>query len=262
MFMNSLAKLTIIRSGQFFLDFVSLPPQAWNKTMSELKNNEGPTSINKFITMKGEIKIAISKDLDERARAVERDVKLKTLAYTKIEAAFDRLLLEMEAISACLSDVSIAFKEMNKVYNESLFKNEYLETGYSKFSTVMNEWSECYKKQRHFIHFEIRFFLKYVSKEINYLNKHSDIFKASRSRYLDFSLKMSKLPSLTIQQTSELNNLKRLYGYYLTRLLKEMKRMNKNQSKRFKNQFDTLTVKKKELIADQVVFQKLLEFNV
>lgn len=261
MFMNSLAKLSIVRSGQFFLDFVSLPPQAWNKTIAELKNNEGPTSLSKFITMSGEINISISKDLDEKARAIEKDVKLKTACYTKITSALDKLLLEMDTMSACLVDVSNAFKEMNKIYNESIFKNEYIETGFSKLSTAMNEWSECYKKQNHFIRYEIRFFLKYACKEINYINKHSDIFKAARTKYMDYSAKMGKLPSLTTSQTAEVHNLKRLYGYYLTRLLKEMKRLNKNQAKRFKRQFEAITDKKKELIADQISFQNLLEFK-
>lgn len=261
-FIDALIKTKIIRTSKLFLDFISQPKDEWKNSRVTYDKTPGPSNMSKFTTIEGIINISITKGLDMKALCIQRDINTKMLLYNKVNTSLHTVIAQMSVMSQCFQELSSAFKELSKGYNESMFKNDFLDLGYTKLGNLINDWSEGYTKQKTFFKTELKYYFKFMKKELNCFTFLVDEYKASRSKYFDYFNKMSKIPFLNNQQHSDLSSLKKYFGFFMNRAINEYYRLQKNHMKRLKLHFDTLTDRSSEFIVDYMSFIRLVSFNL
>ena len=75
--MNSLSENLLIRSGELFKDFVTLPLSQFLKIKNKYNLTQAPTNINEFYDFNGQIDISIRSDKEDICDKILGDIKVK-----------------------------------------------------------------------------------------------------------------------------------------------------------------------------------------
>lgn len=260
-FINALIKIKIIRSSKLFYNFISLTKDEWKNYHLTLDKKQTLMLLKQFSTVEGLIQIKITKELDDNASLIQKQNLLRSSLHKRLTNAYNNVLSQMNIMSDALLELSNTYKDLSQTYNECIFKNDSIYSAYHKMDNLFNVWSKGYKKQCDFFKYELRYFFKYIHKEIDCFTTLIDEYKNSKAKYFDQSIKLSKLPFVNSVQQSELISLKHYYGYFMNQMINEYNRLDHNHAKRMKHHFETLTERKQEFITDHMSFIQLVNFN-
>ena len=156
-----------------------------------------------------------------------------------------------------MKSLSDTFKNLSQVYLSQKGFCEKL----NRLSEISEKWSVGYKEQSDFFQKEIRYFFKFMEKELNDSLKVYDDFKLSRDAYLVQYNKMKKMKNIRKEDFLNLDLLLKYYGYYLSTYLKEYDNLNKRHEERMNRQFIKYCNDTDIFIQDYNTFISLLNFN-
>ena len=257
LFMNSLSHYEFIRATPIFQDFLSLPLKKFENKKKEYNNMHSPTSFKNFTNLNGYIKEIVNEEKDQKALLFYNDVFRKCSAINKLCQNFDNVLSAFENCKNAMKNLSNSFKELKDIY----YKQNDLSNKYKQLFELSDKWSNGYKEQYDFIQTEMKYFFKFMEKELNESLKVYEEFKISRDTYLNKFNKMKKMKNIMKNDYSDLDILKNYYGYYLITYSNEYENLNKRHEERMNNQFIKYCENKDTLIKDYNIFYSLLNIN-
>ena len=108
-------------------------------------------------------------------------------------------------------------------------------------------------------------------------SKKENLFKAGNITQWQITLKEGEEPynyeeliknkelafsKMCTQETRESIGFKKIYGYYMNRVIREYQRMIREQGKRFRKHFEGLSIRNQELLADSFHLLRLITFSM
>ena len=258
LFINSLSSNIFIRSTPIFKDFISLSQNDFNAKKATIYDKiERPKKINDEYTLTGEFNIEISKKKDFKAMGIKDDIQQKDQLFEKLTNSINVLMSSFENMIKYYKDVALQFKAL-----ETAYKNDgVLDKHFLKLEEIMNKWSEGFTHQRDFFRDEIKYYFKFMQREIKESEKLYNCFKSSRDNYVNQYNKAKKAVK-NKNKEEEMSEIKRNeYGFNLYMLLKEYGSLHKRLQVRMNKQFIKLCKEKETFTKDYNIFSELLNYN-
>ena len=257
LFMNSLSHYEFIRATPIFQDFLSLPINQFQNKKKEYDKLHLPTSFKKFTNLNGCIQGIINEKNDNKAVFFYNDVFRKTSELNKLCQNIDTVLLAFEKCKNAMNNLSISFNNLQKLYyNQKAFSNKF-----KQLYELSDKWSKGYEEQYDFIQYEMKYFFKFMEKELTESLKVYEEFKSSREAYINKFNKMKKMKNNTKSDYLDLELMRQFYGYYLITYSEEYENLNKRHEERMNLQFIKYYENKETLIKDYNIFNSLLNIN-
>ena len=258
LFINSLSSNIFIRSTPIFKDFITLSQNDFNAKKATIYDKmERPKKVNDEYTLTGEFNIEISKKKDFKAMGIKDEIQLKDQLFEKLTNSINVLMSGFENMIKYYKDVAIQFKALETAYkNDGIIDKQFL-----KLEEIMNKWSEGMAHQKDFFRDEIKYYFKFMQKEIKESEKLFNCFKSSRDIYINQYNKAKKAVK-NKNKEEELSDKKRNeYGFNLYMLLNEYEELHKRLRIRMSKQFIKLCKEKDTFAKDYNIFNELLNFN-
>ena len=260
-YINSISQNILVRSSQFFQDFLTLPLSEFQRKKKFYDNLPSPISMENFTTMEGLIDVTIDDKKDNICSSIMNDIKNKNILYNNLDIALRNLIGEFNVISNKINEVSVAFEKLSNSYSLSL-KGEKINEMLNKFSNSFNNWGKYYMTQEIFFDEEIREVFKFISKEINNFNYLNDEFTLARNKYLESKkLYNSKDQEIVKRVEKDFNNNQICYGFILNRLYDEYSRINIEHTNKIKNLQIYLFERKDSVFSDYLGLSKLMSME-
>ena len=256
-FMNSLSHYEFIRATPIFQDFLSLPLNQFQNKKKVYDNCHMPPSFDIFTNLNGFIKGIVNEEYDNKAMFFYNDVFRKTSEFNKLCQNLDSVLLAFENCKNAMYNLSISFKNLQQIYtNQKGFSDKF-----KQLYELSDKWSKGYNEQYEFIQSEMKYFFKFMEKELIESLKIYDEFKSSRDAYLNKFNKMKKTKNINKSDYLEIDLMHKYYGYYLITYTEEYENLKKRHEERMKFQFIKYCENKETLIKDYNTFNSLLNIN-
>ena len=256
-FMNSLSHYKFIRATPIFQFFISLPLDQFENKKKEYELIHIPSQFKDFSNLEGNISVIITEKRDKKALSLKDEILKKTNAFNKLTSSFDLVLAAFENCKIAMKSLSDNFKNLSQFYLSNKGFSEKL----IRLSDITEKWSVGYKEQSDFFQKEIRYFFKFMEKELNDSLKVYDDFKLSRDAYILKYNKMKKMKNISKDEFLNLDILHKYYGYYLSTYLNEYDNLNKRHEERMNIQFIKYCNETDIFIQDYNTFISLLNFN-
>ena len=256
-FMNSLSHYKFIRATPIFQFFISLPLDQFENKKKEYELIHIPSQFKDFSNLEGNISVIITEKRDKKALSLKNEILKKTNAFNKLTSSFDLVLAAFENCKIAMKSLSDNFKNLSQFYLSNKGFSEKL----IRLSDITEKWSVGYKEQNDFFQKEIRYFFKFMEKELNDSLKVYDDFKLSRDAYILKYNKMKKMKNISKDEFLNLDILHKYYGYYLSTYLNEYDNLNKRHEERMNIQFIKYCNETDIFIQDYNTFISLLNFN-
>ena len=256
-FMNSLSHYKFIRATPIFQFFLSLNLKDFEKKKKEFEKIHVPNSFENFCNLEGNISCIITEQRDKTAISLKDDIAKKTLAFNKLTQSFDLVLSAFENCKNAMKNLSESFKNLQLIYSSQKNFSEKFE----RLSQTADKWSNGYKDQSDFFQKELRYFFKFMEKELNDSLKVYEDFKMSRNAYVERYNKLKKVKNIPKNDYLNLDFLHKYYGYYLSTYLTEYDNLNKRHEERMNYQFIKYCNNTDIFIQDYNTFISLLNFN-
>jgi len=256
-FMNSLSHYKFIRATPIFQFFISLPLDQFENKKKEYELIHIPSQFKDFSNLEGNISVIITEKRDKKALSLKDEILKKTNAFNKLTSSFDLVLAAFENCKIAMKSLSDNFKNLSQFYLSNKGFSEKL----IRLSDITEKWSVGYKEQNDFFQKEIRYFFKFMEKELNDSLKVYDDFKLSRDAYILKYNKMKKMKNISKDEFLNLDILHKYYGYYLSTYLNEYDNLNKRHEERMNIQFIKYCNETDIFIQDYNTFISLLNFN-
>ena len=258
LFINSLASNIFIRSTPIFKDFITLSQNDFNAKKATIYDKlDRPKKINDEYTMKGEFNIEISKKKDFKAMRIKDEIQQKDQLFEKLTNSINVLMSSFENMIKYYKDVALQFKAL-----ETAYKNDgILDKQFSRLEEIMNKWSEGLSHQHEFFRDEIKYYFKFMQKEIKETEKLFNCFKVSRDNYINQYNKAQKTIKYKNKEEETSEKYRNEYGFNLYMLLNEYENLHKRLQIRMKKQFIKLSKEKDKFSKDYSIFNELLNFN-
>jgi hypothetical protein len=251
--LNSIIKTPVIRSSKLFYDFISIPKEEFKSLRIEYDKTTTPKSLSHFTTADGIVNITINPFLDTQAGKIQKDINKKVFLYNKLKISFKEIMNEMQVMSMKLNNISNLFHLLSKVYKESeAIEHDKINNAYTHITNVFNDWSKGYQNQIEFFTFEMKYYFKYISRELTEFTSIVNEYQNARNAYMDLKSKQGK----------ETEVIRKYYGFYMNKAVEEYERLHKVQYKRMKNQFEVIEDRKSDFILDYSHFVRLMSFKL
>ena len=255
--MNSLSHYKFIRATPIFQFFLSLPLDKFESKKKEYENIHIPSQFKDFSNLEGNISIVITEKRDKKAISIKDEILKKTNAFNKLTASFDLVLAAFENCKNAMKSLSDSFKNLSQFYLNQKGFSEKL----NRLFEITEKWSVGYKEQNDFFQKDIRYFFKFMEKELNDSLKVYDDFKLSRDAYINKYNRMKKMKCIPKEEFLNLDILHKYYGYYLSTYLNEYDNLNKRHEERMNIQFIKYCNDTDIFVQDYNTFISLLNFN-
>ena len=258
LFINSLSSNVFIRSTSIFKDFITLSQNDFNAKKATIYDKmEKPKKINDEYTLTGEFNVEISKKKDYKALGIKDEIQQKDQLFEKLTNSINVLMSAFENMIKYYKDVAMQFKAL-----ETAYKNDgVLDNHFSKLEEIMNKWSEGFSHQHDFFRDEIKYYFKFMQKEIKETDKLYNCFKTSRDNYVNQYNKAKKAVKNKSKEEDLSEKKRNEYGFNLYILLTEYENLHKRLQIRMNRQFIKLCKEKETFAKDYNVFNELLNYN-
>lgn len=258
LFINSLASNIFIRSTSIFKDFISLSQNDFNAKKATIYDKmERPKKINDEYTLTGEFNVEISKKKDFKGMGIRDEIQQKDQLYEKLINSINVLMSGFENMVKYYKDVGVQFKAL-----ETAYKNDgILDKQFSKLEEIMNKWSEGFTHQIDFFRDEIKYYFKFMQRELKQTEKLFNCFKSSRDNYINQYNKAKKAVKNKNKEEEMSEQKRNEYGFNLYMLLKEYDNLHKRLRVRMNKQFIKLSKNKEKFSSDYNIFNELLNFG-
>ena len=210
--------------------------------------------MSKFETVEGMIDVTINPYLDKKANEMGKDITKKVSLYSKLTMNLKDLMNQMEIMSQKFQEVACTMNELSVTYKTSqVIENDQLNTGFEHLKNLFTQWSQGYQDQKKFFTFEMKYFFKFMQRELLEFTPVYNEYRNARGSYMDLKEKGDPKETETIT---------RYYGFILNRGCQEYERLHKLQYKRLRRQFEHIEDNKNEFIVDYVNFMRMISFNI
>ena len=218
---------------------------------------ERPKKINDEYTLSGEFNIEISKKKDYKAMGIKDDIQQKDQLFEKLTNSINVLMSAFENMIKYYKDVGVQFKNLQTAY-----KNDgILDKHFEKLEEIMNKWSEGFSHQYNFFRDEIKYYFKFMQREIKESEKLYNCFKISRDNYINQYNKAKKAVKNKNKEEDLSDKKRNEYGFNLFMLLKEYDNLHKRLQVRMNKQFIKLSKEKETFTKDYTIFNELLNYD-
>ena len=258
---NSLVEDPYYRSLPIVFDFLSLPQTEWNQKAKQYSKIKEITNPEKMVDLNGYYDIKISDSEDFKAMKIKEDIKNKEEAYKKLIEEIDDLFPIMEKMSVCLKKISQNSLNLKNIYGDGNKITETISNSFQQLYSIMKTWGEDYVKQKNFLVNELKYFFKYINKELNAFNKNFELYEDVKEEYKKKFMKYQKMESPSSKDQDNIKQIKNLYGFYLLNVNNEYTKLNERQGKRINKQFFVYNKEKELLFQDYNNFLKLFNFK-
>ena len=252
---NTLIKTPVIRSSQLFYDFITVPKEEFRTVRHRYDKIQTPKSLSKMTTSDGILKITVNPYMDEKANKIIGDINKKNFLYNKLNTTFKELMVEMNVMAKKMSELSNVFHLLSYVYkNSEAIENDKINNGLIHISNVLRDWSRGYQNQVEFFQFEMKYYFRFMSHELNSYNYVITEYQNARGVFMD-------LKGKTVTQ-KERDSITKYYGFYMNKVIEEYERLHNIQYKRMKLQFELIESRKNDFISDYSNFVRLINFKL
>ena len=258
---NSLVEDAYYRSLPIVFEFLALPQSEWEKKVKQYTKVKEITNPEKMLDLDGYFDIKISDVDDFNAMKIKDDIKKKEEAYTKFNDDMDELFPIMEKMSICLKNISQDSLNLKNLYGDGQKITEPISKSFQQLYLMIKAWGEDYIKQKNFLKNELKYFFKYINKELDSFNKNFELYEDIKEEYKKKFAKFQKIESPTSKDKESITNSKNLYGFHLLNVNNEYNKLNERHSQRINNQFFYFNKQKEILFQDYNNFFKLFSIN-
>lgn len=258
LFINSLSSNIFIRTTPIFKDFITLSQNDFNAKKATIYDKmERPKKINDEYTLTGEFNVEISKKKDFKAMGIKDEIQQKDQLFEKLTNSINVLMAGFENMIKYYKDVGVQFKALVTAY-----KNDgTLDKQFSKLEELMNKWSEGISHQNDFFRDEIKYYFKFMQKEIKETDKLYNCFKVSRDNYISQYNKAKKAVKNKNKEEELSDKYRNEYAFNLYMVLKEYDDLHKRQQTRMKKHFIKIAKDKDTFAKDYNIFNEMLNFD-
>lgn len=263
-FMMTLLEDPLIKGSQILYDFISTEQD--NK-FNELKNfyakYKKPTKAKDFKSLDGKLNIEITKEKEVDLENIKDNTSYNVELLTKLNNDMKALIGELGWVTNRMDEITKTCEQLFKI-SSRYYDPDNIKIAYYQLRDNFKYWSDSLKKLTNLLDDETREYFKFVKnsylsmKELvanveNYKNnfyktkklliaKKEDLFKKSDISKWDLppgdtadivSLlkdKKATLPKMLCKETSNVINLKQMYGHYLNKILGEYDRLKQTDN--------------------------------
>ena len=260
-YMNLLMENIFFRSLPIVYDFLTLSLDDWSqKVKNEYSKITEAKGFDTMPNLEGKYLIKITQEDENKASLIKNEITSKNEGLKNLNNYLDELLALFDKISLTLKNIGTSFFEMEKT-EKNLKQNNIFIKGYNKLGDLFQTWSNDYLKQKDFIKDEIKYYFKFMSKEYKYILKNFNNYKSARDEYKKSFDKTKRNKNPTSEDLNMLKEIRKYYGFEMTCLNDEYKKLENRMEKRLISQFMVFTQNKDIFFQDYENCIKLINFN-
>ena len=249
----------MIKCSQLFYDFISIEDEAdFNKKKKEYEKKKPPQNINENQSFSGRANVDVKKEKEIFFENIKDNIAYNEILFTKLNENFKLLKVQIENITLKIDEIAQIWNEIHKT-SKKYFDGDDISQTYDNMSKLFTNWSEALKRHSNVIHIDIREYFKYVknnfrsmkdlvsivesnkntyNKNERYLiNKKEDLFRKGDTNKWELDLderdkanallqdKNAALKKIIPRETNNVIAMKKVYGYYLNRIIEEYERL-------------------------------------
>lgn len=255
-FLNTIAKIKLLRSSKVFEAFITQSELDFKRSKYKFEHDPYPKSMNTRITLEGYVDVAV--DYEAKTKLALCELTKKNEFFLKLDKSFDKLIEQFEQISQTFSEISKEFTYLKTAYLEDAT----LVRGFQHFSDITETWSKGYLAQKEFFKEDMKYYFKYMQKEIK---SAEPLFKKYKDSEFTFDNQSRKMQSITSNKRKEeliFEGLQKAFGFYMKMFEKEYDLLLERQRNRMKGHLVKLYGNKDKYLADYETFVKLLKMEL
>lgn len=249
----------IFKCSQLFYDFISIENEAdFQKKKKEYEKMKPTTNISEFKTTNGRVNIEINKNKLIYYENIKDNLSFNESLLIKLNENFKMLKTLMENLTNKIDDIAKIWDDLCQNSTKYFDGDDIIKT-YEHMNKLFTNWSEALKRHSNLIHIDIREYFKYTKNnfkslkelvshvenhkytytknERNLINKKENLFKNGDINKWDLDIesrnnangliqdKGKALTKILYKDTSNVIELKKIYGFYLNRIIEEYERI-------------------------------------
>ena len=258
-FLNHLLMNPMIKYSQLFYDFVSIENEAdFNKKKKEYEKKKPPQNVNENQSFSGRANVDVKKEKEIFFENIKDNISYNETLLTKLNENFKLLKVQIENITLKIDEIAQNWNELYKT-STKYFDGDDISQTYDNMSKLFTNWSDALKRHSNVIHIDIREYFKYVKNnfksmkdlvsivdankstfnknEKSLISKKEELFRKGDVTKWELNLedrdkadsllrdKNAALKKIIPKETTNVIGIKKVYGYYLNRIIEEYERL-------------------------------------
>ena len=268
-FLNNCLLNPIIKCSQLFFDFISIEKDAdFQKKKKEYEKMKPPLYVEDFQTQFGKANIQINNQKVIYFENIKSNIAINENLLIKLNDNFKILKTLIDNLTLKIDEIAHIWDDLCKNSMKYFDGDDIIKT-YENMNKLFSNWSEALKRHNNTIFVDIREYFKYTrnifksmkdlvynvdnskntykKNERNLINKKEDLLKKQDINKWDLNIqdknnlknlmqdKSLILTKILPKETNNVINSKKLYGFYLNRIIEEYERIkaiNSNMHKK------------------------------
>ena len=258
-FLNYCLLNPIIKCSQIFFDFISIEKEAdFQKKKKEYEKMKPPTYVEDFQTLFGKANIEINNKKVIYYENIKDNISINENLLIKLNENFKMLKTLIENLTLKIDEIAQNWDDLCQ-NSAKYFDGDDIIKSYEHMNKLFSNWSESLKRHNNIIFIDIREYFKYTKNHFrsmkdlvncveNYkntytknerylINKKEDLFKKGDINKWDLNIQDKNnvndlvkdknliIPKILPKETSNVINMKKIYGFYLNRMIEEYERI-------------------------------------
>ena len=258
-FLNYCLLNPIIKCSQIFFDFISIEKEAdFQKKKKEYEKMKPPTYVEDFQTLFGKANIEINNKKVIYYENIKDNISINENLLIKLNENFKMLKTLIENLTVKIDEIAQNWDDLCQ-NSTKYFDGDDIIKSYEHMNKLFSNWSESLKRHNNIIFIDIREYFKYTKNHFrsmkdlvncveNYkntytknerylINKKEDLFKKGDINKWDLNIQDKNkvndlvkdknliMPKILPKETINVINMKKIYGFYLNRMIEEYERI-------------------------------------
>jgi hypothetical protein len=258
-FLNYCLLNPIIKCSQIFFDFISIEKEAdFQKKKKEYEKMKPPMYVEDFQTLFGKANIEINNKKVIYYENIKDNISINENLLIKLNENFKMLKTLIENLTVKIDEIAQNWDDLCQ-NSAKYFDGDDIIKSYEHMNKLFSNWSESLKRHNNIIFIDIREYFKYTKNHFrsmkdlvncveNYkntytknerylINKKEDLFKKGDINKWDLNIQDKNkvndlvkdknliIPKILPKETSNVINMKKIYGFYLNRMIEEYERI-------------------------------------
>ena len=258
-FLNYCLLNPIIKCSQIFFDFISIEKEAdFQKKKKEYEKMKPPTYVEDFQTLFGKANIEINNKKVIYYENIKDNISINENLLIKLNENFKMLKTLIENLTVKIDEIAQNWDDLCQ-NSAKYFDGDDIIKSYEHMNKLFSNWSESLKRHNNIIFIDIREYFKYTKNHFrsmkdlvncveNYkntytknerylINKKEDLFKKGDINKWDLNIQDKNkvndlvkdknliMPKILPKETINVINMKKIYGFYLNRMIEEYERI-------------------------------------
>jgi hypothetical protein len=258
-FLNYCLLNPIIKCSQIFFDFISIEKETdFQKKKKEYEKMKPPTYVEDFQTLFGKANIEINNKKVIYYENIKDNISINENLLIKLNENFKMLKTLIENLTLKIDEIAQNWDDLCQ-NSTKYFDGDDIIKSYEHMNKLFSNWSESLKRHNNIIFIDIREYFKYTKNHFksmkdlvncveNYkntytknerylINKKEDLFKKGDINKWDLNIQDKNkvndlvkdknliMPKILPKETINVINMKKIYGFYLNRMIEEYERI-------------------------------------